>query len=218
MLEKSLQWRGSPSPQTQPGPSEPWTAQLCCWGGGISVGREHRAWAQQSGDPVAWRKDGPASSQSPPPGGWSRSTDGLCAESRGAGKGELRPGRTRLTSLSQSLSVVLKESVESADWAVLLHPRTVRLRLLAGREEKSHGEATSLSASSHLLGFQGPICRMGGSLSGDTDPGQGLAGPCLQVMQMKWGWERGPGPCVRGCTWPCSGRQPGEAFQLWRQP
>lgn len=146
-------------------------------------GRKHGSQARQSGDPVAlereWtcRRPPRPPYTAPPPGGWSCSTDRLCAESRGASKGELRP--LELVSQPQFLSVVLKESVESADWAVLLHPRTVGLQLLAGRGEKPGREATSPSASSHLTGFKCPRCRMGRSLCGDTNPGQGLAWLCL---------------------------------------
>lgn len=69
------------------------------------------------------------------PSSWGlelKHSQALCRVTRGPAGGKLCPG-LGLSHKPQFLSVVLKESVESADGAVLLHPRTVGLRLLAGR-------------------------------------------------------------------------------------
>lgn len=136
----------------------------------------------------------------------------LCRVTRGR-HGEPCPGLSS-SHKPQFLSVVLKESVESADWAVLLHPRTVGLRLLAGRGEKPGREATTSSASSHLPSFRRPRCRVRGSLYGDTNPSQGLVGRCLQVMPEEVGWREGPWATCWGHAGHCDERWPGEAFSV----
>ena len=124
------------------------------------VGQEHESWAGQSGDPPVAQERGLACRRPPsltplPQGLEPKHRRALCRVTRG------QQGETALAELShkpQFLSVVLKESGESADCAVLLPSRTVR-PVAPGRERgEARREATSSSASSHLPGFKCPIC------------------------------------------------------------
>lgn len=89
------------------------------------------------------------------------------------------------------LSVVLKESVESADWAVLLHPRTE-----AAAPGRERGEA--LQGSHHLLPSQ-------------------LRPPRLRVPHPQNGWisARGHQPWSGGCR---SGLRSPRALPLPENP
>lgn len=114
-------------------PHKPWAALLCRQGCGASVGVCPQR--GRVGTPWLRREDGLAGDL-PPPGAPSPSTDGLCAVTRGLPGGSC--ARAESVSQPRFLSVVLKESVESADWAVLPHPRT-EAAAAPGRER---GEAS----------------------------------------------------------------------------
>lgn len=127
---ESSQWSRHRAQQCCPDPASPGQLSsafraavfLCAGSTGPGLASLGTLWLRREGRPAL---------DLPPPGGGSPSTNRLCAVTRGL-QGGTAP---RLSSAHKPhfLSVVLKESVESADWAVLLHPRSVRLRLLAGR-------------------------------------------------------------------------------------
>lgn len=110
-MGKEFTVEGDPLPQMLPGPSKPWTLSSS-FGAAISLGAGSTGPRLGSvGTLWHWREVGlardPPLPPHTPPRGRSRSTDRLCAESRGASKGELRP--LELVSQPQFLSVVLKE-------------------------------------------------------------------------------------------------------------
>lgn len=143
--------------------------------------------SRQHGDPVAQER-GWACRR--PPSSWgleAKHRRALCSHEGPAGGGGSggvggwsggNRAQAEFVSQPRFLSVVLKESVESADWAVLLHPRT-EAAAAPGRER---GEAPQ--GSSHLLlvhqlrlpGFEDAIHRMGGSLGAGGSPGSEAAG------------------------------------------
>lgn len=101
----------------------------------VLVGQEDRSWTGQSGDPTRGSGERTGLQETPLlPGAGAEAQTGFVQSHEGLARGNC--ARAELSHKPQFLSVVLKESVESADWAVLRHPRTERLRLLAGRGEK----------------------------------------------------------------------------------
>lgn len=136
------------------------------------------SWARQSGDPVAqergWVCRRPPSSRGLEP----KHRRALCSHEGPAGG---NCARAEFVSQPRFLSVVLKESVESADWAVLLHPRT-EAAAAPGRER---GEAPQGSQ----LPPPGPIRRMGGSPRAGCSPRSGAAG--------SWDSPGGSPSCLR---------------------
>lgn len=136
------------------------------------------SWARQSGDPVVAQERGWARRRPPSsPGLEPQHRRALCSH-EGPARGHC--ARAEFVSQPRFLSVVLKESVESADWAVLLHPRPEAAA--PGRERGEAPQGSHLvrrPLSSRLPGFKfkGPFRGMGGSRQGDTSPGQGAAAP-----------------------------------------
>lgn len=161
------------APQTLPGLGKPWAAQPCHRGclflGGVS-------WARQSGDPVVAQERGWACRRPPSSLGLEPQHRRALCSHEGPARGHC--ARAEFVSQPRFLSVVLKESVESADWAVLLHPRPEAAA--PGRERREAPQGSHLVSrplTPPRLQVQGSLRGMGGSLQGDTSPGQGAAAP-----------------------------------------